>query len=161
MDFAFALSRLIGNEGGYVDNSVDPGGATNWGITARVARSAGYTGDMRFLTREQAADIYLRLYWRTMHCDEQPDALAFQCFDAAANSGTVQATKWLQQAIGVTDDGIYGPHTSAAAKAATKDDAMLIPAYRLDLMTSLPTWGAFGKGWARRISTNLKYLAKD
>jgi lysozyme family protein len=30
---------------------------------------------------------------------------------------------------------------------------------RLDLMTSLPQFGSFGKGWVRRIAANLKEMA--
>jgi lysozyme family protein len=28
--------------------------------------------------------------------------------------------------------------------------------HRLELMASLPTWPAFGKGWARRVAKNLQ-----
>jgi lysozyme family protein len=35
MNFDEAFSRLLGHEGGYVDNPKDPGGETNWGISKR------------------------------------------------------------------------------------------------------------------------------
>lgn len=40
-NFEDAFRALIGSEGGYSFNPHDPGGETMWGVTARVARSAG------------------------------------------------------------------------------------------------------------------------
>jgi lysozyme family protein len=77
-------------------------------------------------------------------------------FDASVNSGVVQAIKWLQRAVDVADDGVIGPITISAANRAGKDAAVRLTADRLDFMTSLPTWGAFGKGWARRVAAILK-----
>ena len=37
MNFDKAFDRLLGHEGGFVDHPRDPGGATRWGITQRVA----------------------------------------------------------------------------------------------------------------------------
>lgn len=51
MNFDTAFDRLLGNEGGYVNNPADPGGETNWGVTVAVARASGYTGAMRDMTR--------------------------------------------------------------------------------------------------------------
>ena len=48
------LETLLGKEGGYTDHPSDRGGPTNWGITEKVARAYGYTGDMRELERDLA-----------------------------------------------------------------------------------------------------------
>lgn len=45
------LGTVFVLEGGYVDHPNDPGGATNHGITERVARDHGFEGDMRELER--------------------------------------------------------------------------------------------------------------
>ena len=37
---ALILSAVFAVEGGYVDNPKDPGGATNHGVTERVARAS-------------------------------------------------------------------------------------------------------------------------
>ena len=58
--FDDAFDALIGNEGGYSNNPKDPGGETMWGITARVARAAGYTGPMRDLPRDTAKAPFRR-----------------------------------------------------------------------------------------------------
>jgi lysozyme family protein len=156
VNFDQAFDALIGHEGGYSNNPVDPGGETMWGVTARVARANGYTGEMRYLARETAKDIYRKLYWDSVHADELPEPVRYPVFDASVNSGVVQAIKWLQRAVDVADDGVIGPITISAANRAGKDAAVRLTADRLDFMTSLPTWGAFGKGWARRVAAILK-----
>lgn len=158
MNFDEAFDRLIGHEGGYSFHKDDPGGETMWGVTARVARANGYQGDMRALPRDLAKAIYRQAYWLPVKADQLPERVRFDVFDAAVNSGTTQAAKWLQRAVGVSDDGSIGPATLAAASAA---DAMLAARFngqRLQFMTDLPTWGSFGKGWARRIASNLMNL---
>ena len=156
MNFEQAFTKLIGHEGGYVNHPDDPGGETNWGVTRRVAEENGYTGTMRNFTKDDAMAIYDRRYWMKVSADELPEAVRFDVFDAAVNSGPKQATKWLQRALGVEDDGVIGAQTMAAAKAA--DGAKLAARFngqRLMFMTDLPTWSSFGKGWARRIAGNL------
>lgn len=160
MNFDAAFDRLIGHEGGYAFHASDPGGETMWGVTSRVACADGYRGDMRSLPRERAMSIYRRLYWDAVQADSLPAALRFDVFDAAVNSGVRQAVKWLQQALGIKDDGIMGPQTLAsAAHCDPIATAARLAGERLDLMTSLPTWSAFGKGWCRRVAANLKALA--
>ncbi len=160
--FDTAFERLIGHEGGYVDHPDDPGGETNWGITLRTAREAGYTGSMRELTRAQAKEIYRTAYWGRARCDEYDGAIAFQVFDAAVNHGIGNAIRFLQRAAGVADDGAVGPVTMAAIKAMTVTDVLArFNAARLTFYTNLTTWPSFGRGWARRIAGNLNYAADD
>lgn len=156
MNFDQAFDVLIGHEGGYSNHPSDPGGETMWGVTRRVALQEGYTGEMRYLPRDTAKAIYRKKYWDAVKADELPVPIRYAVFDAAVNSGVSQAVKWLQQAVDVQDDGVIGPMTIAAAKKA---DFLALPnmlGHRLDFMTSLPTWGQFGRGWARRIAAILK-----
>lgn len=154
MTFDDAFTRLLGHEGGYVNHPSDPGGETIWGITARVARAQGYTGDMRAMPQSVAKDIYRRMYWAPVRADELPRDIRFDVFDAAVNSGVRQAALWLQRSVGAVADGVIGPQTIAAANSARNVKARY-NAQRLRFMTDLPTWGAFGRGWARRIADNL------
>lgn len=157
MDFDTAFEKLIGHEGGYVNHPSDPGGETNHGITARVARAHGYQGDMRDLPLEAAKDIARAAYWDKVHADDLPPAIRFDVFDGAYNSGPGQSAKWLQRALGVQDDGDIGPVTLAAAHAA--DQYRLLAwfnGHRLAFLADLGTWANFGRGWARRIANNLK-----
>ncbi|WP_088147020.1 glycoside hydrolase family 108 protein [Achromobacter denitrificans] len=162
MNFDTAFDRLIGHEGGYSNHSDDPGGETNWGITLRTAREAGYTGTMRALTRDEARAIYRAAYWNRAKADQYDGAIAFQLFDAAVNHGIGQAIRFLQRAVGVADDGAVGPVTLAAVHAMTVTDVLSrFNAERLDFYTKLTTWPTFGKGWTRRVAGNLRYAAED
>lgn len=159
-DFESAFTALIGNEGGYVDNPKDPGGATRYGVTQRVARKHGYMGDMRELPLETARAIAKAEYWTPAGCDKLEAHVAFQVFDGAYNSGVAQSVKWLQAAVGATMDGRFGPQTQAMAAAKDPDDVCLMyDAARLLFLASLPTWPTFGRGWARRIAFNLQRAA--
>lgn len=158
MKFDEAFDRLLGHEGGYVWDSRDPGGATNWGVTARVAAANGYAGDMRDFPRDKAKAIYLKSYWTPIKADELPERLRFDVFDAAVNSGVGQAVKWLQQAIGAEPDGAIGPATLQAAAGAGPLAVARFNGARLKFMRDLGTWGAFGRGWADRIALNLLAL---
>lgn len=160
MTFDQAFDKLIGHEGGYSFHPADPGGETMWGITARVARANGYSGDMKALPRDRAKQIYQKLYWEEAKCPMLPDALRFDVFDAAVNSGVSQAARWLQEAVGSSVDGNIGPKTIEAADTADAYAPARFNGARLMFMTNLPTWASFGKGWARRVAGNLQSLGK-
>ncbi|MBN8747351.1 MAG: glycoside hydrolase family 108 protein [Variovorax sp.] len=159
MTFDEAFDRLIGHEGGYSDNPADPGGKTMWGVTEKVARAKGYKGDMRDLPQSFAkAVVYRPDYWDAVRADELPDSVRFDVFDAAVNHGASQAAKWLQRAAGATPDGVIGARTVAAARGAGPMLAAHFNGERLQFYTDLGTWPTFGKGWARRVASNLKRL---
>lgn len=156
--FDEVFDRVIGHEGGYVDNPDDPGGETAFGISKR---SYPYL-DIKNLTRDGAKAIYQRDFWQRLHADALPDSVRFQLFDFAVNSGIETAIRYLQRAVGVADDGHWGPISQRAASMMSESDlVMLLNAERLEFMTRLATWPHFGRGWARRIAANLKYGAKD
>lgn len=156
MNFEKAFEKLLGHEGGFVDHPRDPGGATRYGITQRVARAHGYQGEMRELPVAEARRIARIAYWDAVRADEVPDAVRYDLFDAAYHSGPEQATKWLQRAAGADDDGKLGPKTLLAVRMA--DPQLLAKRFnghRLRFLADLKTWDDFGKGWARRVASNL------
>ena len=158
MTFDDAFDRILGHEGKYVNNPKDPGGETNWGISKRSYPHL----DIRNLTRKQAKDIYRRDFWNQIRGEDLPDGVIFQVFDFAINSGIQTAIRYLQRAVGVADDGYWGPISQAAAENMTETDMiMLLNSERLDFMTRLSNWPDASKGWARRISGNLKFGALD
>lgn len=158
MTFDTAFDRLMGHEGGYVNDPNDPGGETQWGISKRSYP----TVNIRSLTRDQAKLIYRDDFWNRIHGDELHDGVAFQVFDFAVNSGIQTAIRALQRALDVADDGHWGPVTRAAAQTMSEpDQIMRLNAERLHFMTRLSNWPHHGKGWARRIADNLRHGAVD
>ena len=154
-NFDDAFTALMGNEGGYSNNPADPGGETMWGITARVARKNGYAGEMKDLPLLIAKAIAKKEYWDLYQCDQFDPRIGFQVFDTAYNGG--HPAQWLQQAAGVTADGVIGAITVGAVRATDPlKITMRFCAYRMQYYTSLTnTWPTFGKGWANRIANNL------
>ena len=156
-NFDKAFAKLIRHEGGYVSHSADPGGRTNLGVTQRVWEEwVGHSVDektMRGLTPEMVKPLYKRKYWDKIRGDDLPAGVDYCVFDAAVNSGTGRAIKWLQQSVGVQQDGLIGPKTLSAVKSS--DSQLLVVRYnaiRLTFLQDLPTWGTFGRGWGRRVA---------
>lgn len=153
MNFDQAFTKLLGHEGAYVNHPNDPGGETMWGVTIAVAREYGYAGSMKDLPQDLARKIYRASYWDKVYADDLPPAVRYAVFDAAVNSGTGQAARWLQRALGVADDGKIGAITIAHARQADPEVLKAkILAQRLRFMTSLTGWPSFSRGWARRIA---------
>ena len=156
MNFDKAFDILMGHEGGYSNNPRDPGGETMWGITLQVARKHGYMGPMQDLPLTEAKRIAKIEYWDPVRADDLPEAIRFDAFDAAYHSGPRQSIRFLQRAVGTKDDGIIGPQTLAAVRAA---DPQLTDkrfnGHRLRFLADLKAWPDFARGWARRIAHNL------
>lgn len=154
MNFDDAFDRLLGHEGGYVNDPRDPGGETNWGISKRAYPNV----DIKSLTKEAAKTIYRRDYWTPVRADELPDSVRFDVFDAAVNHGVLQSAKWLQRAAGAQPDGVIGAQTVASARAAGPQLAAHFNGYRLQFYTDSANWAVYGKGWTRRVAANLQRL---
>ena len=165
--FDQAFEIVVGHEGGYTDNPQDRGNwdsgvigqgnlkGTKYGISAAAYPSLDIVG----LTLDAAKAIYLADYWQKAACDLLDPGLALIVFDAAVNNGVGRAVRWLQAAVGVTDDGVIGDRTKEAiAKADPLATLTEVHASRTHFMAGLPTWPTFGKGWARRLA-NLPYQA--
>lgn len=156
-NFDKSFAKIIRHEGGFVNHPADPGGMTNLGVTKRVWEEwVGHAVDekaMRSLTPELVKPLYKRKYWDKVCGDDLPAGVDYCVFDAAVNSGPGRAVKWLQQSLGVPQDGALGPKTLAATKAA--DPQLLVVGYnavRLAFLQALPTWNTFGRGWGRRVA---------
>jgi len=156
MNFDTAFDRLMGHEGGHTIGKNDPGGETKYGISKRAYPDV----DIASLTIEQAKAIYLRDFWQPL--GDAPDAIKFQVFDFAVNSGIQTAIRKLQAAIGVADDGHWGPVSAARLASMDMNDVLMrFVAQRLRFWTGLSTWPTFGKGWANRAAKDLEYAAED
>lgn len=159
MNFDTAFDLLITHEGGFSNRplSDDPGGATMYGVTEKVARSHGYQGAMQDFTLKMAKAIYQDDYWDACKCDNMPDSIKYPLFDAAVNSGVNQAIKWLQSSVGVKSDGVIGQMTLHAVNmAAPQVVRQQMIGKRLRFMTDLKNWPANARGWSKRIASLLE-----
>lgn len=159
--FARALSRVLVHEGGYVNDPLDPGGATNKGITCRVydawrTRKGLPTRDVRQIEGREVAEIYRLQYWDAVKGDDLPAGLDYVLFDGAVNSGPSQSIKWLQRALGtVAVDGQIGQATLAAVAEHGRPAELVekICDRRLAFLKALRTWPRFGRGWSTRVAS--------
>lgn len=159
-NFSRCLAFTLRAEGGFTDNPADPGNWTGGQAGAGVLRgtnfgisAAAYPElDIANLTEAMAAEIYRRDYWAPLQGDALALPVALVAFDAAVNAGLRRAILWLQQAAGVSADGVFGPETLASIQAA---NALALArealTRRIDFYARLPGWGSFGLGWSRRV----------
>lgn len=164
--FLDSFAKTIGHEGKFTDNPRDDGNwtggrqgsgilrGTQWGISA-----ASYPKlDIRNLTLDMAREIYWTDYWLPCQCDQMPADADALVFDAAVNHGRGTAIRLLQAAIGVAQDGRFGPISQAALREAAKRPDRLegrFVAHRILFWASLSRWPEFGRGWAIRGANEL------
>lgn len=164
-NFQRSLSLVLKWEGGFVNHPKDPGGATNKGITLATFRryidKTGTVDDLKRITDAQVAKVYREQYWDAVKGDDLPSGVDYAVFDFAVNSGPSRAAKYLQAAVGVTQDGKIGPVTIAAAKRMNAVDLVAaICAKRMAFLKGLSTWPTFGKGWTNRVNDVVREAAK-
>lgn len=118
-------------EGGYANDPHDPGGETNHGITAAVARAHGFKGDMKDLPLDVATEIAKAQYWDIINLDDVASvepSVASLLFDIGFNCGQATAVRFLQTCLNafnhngkdypdVTVDCLMGKMTLNALRA--------------------------------------------
>ena len=131
MSIDSTIDGTIGKEGAYSNHPSDRGGPTKWGITERVARKHGYTGDMRDLPRAEAVRIYRAAYVIAPGFDKVAEispAVAEELFDTGVNMGPDVPARWFQEWLNVfnqrgrdyadiNEDADIGPGTLKAFRA--------------------------------------------
>jgi lysozyme family protein len=164
MKFDQSFMALIGHEGGFTDDPKDRGNWTSGVIGKGELKGTKYgvsamsypQVDIRNLTLDNAKAIYKRDFWDKAKCDTLPDAIRFDVFDMAVNSGVKRAIETLQSALGVKADGIIGNQTMEAIKAL--DPQLLdkrLSGHRLLFIANVGTFPTYGRGWVRRVANNL------
>ncbi|HEI9785231.1 TPA: peptidoglycan-binding protein [Serratia marcescens] len=166
--FNHAIAFVLGKEGGYVNDPTDRGGETKFGISdKRDGIADGMTdvdGDgkpdtrIKELTLEQSGQIYFRDYWYPSYCPNWPDGISLIVFDAAVQHGAKKAISLLQDAAGVTADGIVGTKTRAAVLSA--DPEWLLTRYLLrraryysEIMKANSSQAKYLNGWFNRLDS--------
>lgn len=150
-------------EGGYSNDPVDRGGATNKGIT--IATFRHYYGanatieQLKALTDEQWMHIFLCGFWNPFKADDIANqSVANICVDWAWASGTGTAIRQVQSLLGVTADGAVGAQTLAAINKANQRHLFAkIKSARLRFVDAIvrrdPKQKKFINGWKRRINS--------
>jgi len=158
---ATALQFTLKEEGGYVDNPADHGGATNHGVTQatydawRDSQKQARQGVLS-ISDAEVQGIYNLMYWAPAHCDRLSQALSICQFDWCVSHGAKGATTTLQQALAVTADGAFGPSTAAAL--AAQDHGVFWQSYNKLRRNWYRAWAQvhpdqeqFLKGWLARV----------
>ena len=175
------LESVLANEGGYVNNPADKGGATNRGITAKTLgawRSLGRPAtpaEVQALSVEEAKAIYAAEYVERPGFAELADHphLQVALVDAGVMSGPKRAIQMLQRALGLPDDGILGPVTLGAARLIP--DASLALRFGCERLRfvgrliskdltdadrdGIPDNAEFASGWINRVAAQIEALA--
>lgn len=163
------VAGVIRREGGFVDHPDDRGGPTKYGITiktlSRYLDRAATREDVRALSIDQAAEIYLRYYVAEPRFDRLPPQIAPFIVDTGVHSGPRMAARLLQRVINeagfgpVDVDGVAGRATRQQSIVASQAMgpyflAALIVA-RLNFLERLiaakPSQKAFERGWKARL----------
>jgi lysozyme family protein len=156
-NFGKCLSRVLVHEGGYVNDPVDPGGATNKGVTQAVydgwRQSHGQKlQSVQQISVDEIAGIYRLLFWDRVRGDDLPSGLDYAVFDFAVNSGANRSAKYLQAVVGVGGDGLIGKQTlEAVARFGAKQAVIALCNKRQGFLRGLKIFWRFGKGWTRRV----------
>lgn len=135
--FYRSLRFVLDHEGVYSFDPKDPGGETKWGISKRYHPQL----DIKNLTSEVAAEIYLNEYWKAAGCQYLDFPLCTLVFDTAVNMGVHQALAYIEK--------------------AGKDASIYIAARRqgyIDRVKATPSKQRFLGGWLNRLSDLEKYI---
>lgn len=176
--YAAALDKLLGIEGGFVDDRADRGGATKYGISLRFLAAEGAFDDdgdgradfdldmdgdidgkdVRLLTRADARVLYLVCFWRPLEADSYPPPIGEMLFDQAVNGGATAAKKLLQRAINAC---LKRCAMVSRASYLLKVDGVLGPVTRasLDAVQEYPALGMPALSEAYREAVKDRYRA--
>ena len=161
------LPKLLGLEGGFVNDPADRGGATTMGITLSTWLKVGYdkdgdhdidADDIRLLNQDDFCMVLKKFYWNRWHADEIRDQkLAEMLVDWLWSSG-----RWgiiiPQRLLQLPEDGIVGPQTISAVNHADPRNLLMRVynsrlAFIRDLIRKDPLQKRFEKGWVTRINS--------
>jgi peptidoglycan L-alanyl-D-glutamate endopeptidase CwlK len=174
--FNTAFELLMIDEGGFVNDPADPGGATNYGITKSTLESylqrKVTVDEIQAISKNVAKEIYFKNYWRPLSCEEiTNEAIAICLFNTGVLHGIIASGKAAQQSLvnlGITVrvDGIIGNATvSQLNKVDTK---LFLKAFHKIILERIavlifknPDLKRFEKGWTRRTDKLLALSDKN
>lgn len=173
MNYLDAINKVLEHEGGYVNNPLDTGGRTNYGITqatyekflGRKLSSAEADSVMKNMPKGNAVTIYKSMYWDAIQGDKiKQYAIAAIIFDQAVNRGVSAAVKQAQRILGLAQDGKIGPITIATLNGVKDTD--FIPKYLTEsinayktIVANNPSQSVFLNGWLKRVESLKSYAS--
>jgi lysozyme family protein len=173
-----ALEFTLKEEGGYVNNPNDSGGATNFGVIQSTYDRFRYnkglaSQSVKHITFDEVKQIYLN-FWRSAACDKLfalgYGKTAAVLLDCSINHGPSQAIMFLQRALGFIGpanvDGVFGPKTQTACLAHSDlkiADRILIERswFFVRLVNRRRKDAEFLLGWMLRIKRLRKFIGDE
>lgn len=165
------LPYILKWEGGFVNDPIDKGGATNMGVTIGTWRSVGYdkdgdgdidVADLKLLTHDDVMNRVLKPhYWDRWKADQiKSQSVANILVDWVWGSG-INGVKIPQRLLGVTADGIVGKKTLEAVNSANPKVLFdQIKSARIDFLNNIVSRDLsqkrFINGWLNRLN-HLKF----
>tara|TARA_R110000744_G_scaffold217238_9_gene336001 strand:- start:6815 stop:7291 length:477 start_codon:yes stop_codon:yes gene_type:complete len=153
VNFSEAIVTILKHEGGYVNDKVDPGGETKYGISKKSFPQY----DIKNLSIEDAKDIYRRHFWDTSKSEKIKAELRLDYFDMCVNMGQGNAVKILQKTVNnspgekISVDGRIGPMTiEASNRVSVKRLRSFRVLYYAKLIMKKPTLEKYWYGWFKR-----------
>lgn len=131
-NFEKAIKFIFKWEGGYVNDPLDPGGETKYGISKRSYPNV----DIRELTEQDAKDLYWRDYWDKAGCEDLPWPMCLVVLDAAVNHGVSRARKFLE---------LSGDNW--------REYLLLRMAFYLDIVRRKRSQKKYIRGWLNRVAS--------
>ncbi len=140
-NFQWAVQFLVDKsdgfdaEGGYVNDPVDPGGETKYGISKRANPEV----DIKNLTLDGAIAIYKRKYWDRYQLDPVPLPLCIVLLDSFVQHNPKKVLEWQKN----TQD--------------YKEIIRIRREYYLRIIQNKPAQIRFKNGWMNRLNELSKY----
>lgn len=171
--FDVAIQSVLQNEGGFVNDPQDSGGATKYGISLKWLSSLTLepeiahldqngngvidAEDIAALTRNHAVELYRHYFWEPHRYERiRNQQIATKVFDFSVNVGSHASHSCLQWALRATGqkeiniDGILGEYTINAANDS--DFRVLLAALRSEIASYYRSLKKphFEAGWLKR-----------
>ncbi|MDQ3003498.1 MAG: hypothetical protein M3Y08_19845 [Fibrobacterota bacterium] len=160
--FEKALPRLLHDEGGKVDDPIDPGGRTAYGITQKSWHAYRKnwqqpTKDVFDLTPDDVAAFFLMEYWLPLKCKLiASQELADLLLSMAVLQGRGPAVRRLQSLLGVKADGVMGAQSILAIDRypgnLIHDYCDANAAFFDRLIAKRPASAKYRNGWMNRLA---------
>ncbi len=136
-NFQKAIKFVLDKEGGYVNDPIDPGGETKYGISKATFPDI----NIKTLTLQQATEIYRVYYWNKYNLDSVPYPLCIAVFDSYVQHSPGKVSTWVRNSGGDLRSFLEYRRE-----------------YYLELIAKKPALNRFKRGWMNRLNDLQKYI---